>query len=231
MEAHTIPAIHIHFNYFYTDNWFRIFTHTRMVGEKDKQNQFAASVTKNLTVKCNLPLNIVEQLGFRIFLKECKVKFDPLSSKCIKRVIIPSFKIDIINKIHQSLNGVDALCLTVDAWSNKRCRSFLWITYHFVNQHFKLEPVLLEFMRLKSSHAGENIYQLIEDVLDRFNIQEKVFKIITDNASNMIKTFTFGLLSEDSLDTSTDQMQAAPGVNQPANDYDGKPFSMFLKKK
>src|SRR4051812_23572125 len=28
---------------------------------KDKQNQFAASVTKNLIVKCNLPLNIVEQ--------------------------------------------------------------------------------------------------------------------------------------------------------------------------
>jgi len=82
---------------------------------KQKQNQFVISVTKNLIIRCNLPLNIVEHRGFRQFLMECNFKFEPVSSKRIKRVIIPSLKTDIINKIYQTLNGVDALCLTVDA--------------------------------------------------------------------------------------------------------------------
>ena len=59
-------------------------------------DQFAASLTKNLMIKCNMTLN------------------RSLSPKHIKRVIISTLKIDIVNKIHQSLNGVDALCLTVD---------------------------------------------------------------------------------------------------------------------
>jgi len=84
-----------------------------------KQNEFGLLVTKNLIIQCNLPLNTVEQPGFRRFLKDCNLKLEPISSKRIKHVIIPSVKIDLVNKIHHALNGVDALSVTVDAWSNK----------------------------------------------------------------------------------------------------------------
>ena len=197
---------------------------------KNKQNHFATSVTKNLIIRCNLPLNIVEQFGFRKFVKECNLKFEPISSKRIKRVIIPSLKSDIVNKIHQSLNSVDALCLTIDAWSNKRSRSFLGITCHYINQHIKPEAVLLEFLRLKSPHTGDKIYQLTEDVLHRFGIKEKVFKIITDNASNMVKAFKFGLFSEDLFDASTDSIKARPDVDPSIDDHDGKRCLILLKK-
>lgn len=77
-------------------------------------------------------------------------------------------------------------------------------------------------MRLKHPHTGDNIYQLTEDVLDRFNIKEKVFKVVTDNASNMNKAFKFGLFSDDSSDISGDQKQTELDADPLVNDTDGK---------
>jgi hypothetical protein len=154
---------------------------------------------------------------------------EPISSKRIKHVIVPSLKTDIINKIQQTLNSVSALCLTVDAWSTKRCRSFLGITCHFINQQMIPQAFLLDFLRLKSPHTGDNIYQQTEDVLDRFDIKEKVYKIITDNAANMIKAFKFGLFSDDLSDAPNDQMGVAPNADPPVDDDDeGKQYSILF---
>ena len=49
------------------------------------------------------------------------------------------------------------------------------------------QSYLIGFVRLKSPYTGDNMKQLTEDVLDRYDLKEKVFKIITDNASSMIK--------------------------------------------
>ncbi|CAF4356347.1 unnamed protein product, partial [Rotaria magnacalcarata] len=38
---------------------------------------------------------------------------------------------------------------------------------------------------------------MTDEVLERFNIKKKVFRIVTDNASSMIKAYKFGL----SIDT------------------------------
>lgn len=51
------------------------------------------------------------------------------------------------------------------------------------------QTFLLDFLRIKSLHTVLNIEHLTEDVLEKFNIKEKekIYKIIKDNASNMIK--------------------------------------------
>ena len=48
---------------------------------KNKENQFVMSVTKNLIIKCGLPLHLVEKPAFREFLKDLNVKVSALSAK------------------------------------------------------------------------------------------------------------------------------------------------------
>ncbi|CAF1689229.1 unnamed protein product [Adineta ricciae] len=60
----------------------------------------------------------------------------------------------------------------------------------------------IDFVRFKSPHTGENIQQLTECILDRFNIKEKIYRIVTDNASTLIKAYKFGLSVEDDADDS-----------------------------
>jgi hypothetical protein len=164
---------------------------------KHKNNQFILSVTKNLIIKCGLPLHLVEQPAFREFLKTLNAKVDPISAKKIKRVAIPAYLSNVLDKIHTTLNKTNDLTLTIDAWSDRRCRSYLGITCHFIDE--KMMPVnfLIDFKRFKSPHTAEDIQQLTEEVLEKFSIKEKVFRIITDNASSMIKAYKFGLFRDE----------------------------------
>ena len=91
------------------------------------------------------------------------------------------------------------------------------------------QACLLDFLRFKSPHTAENIHQLTADVLDRLNIKEKVFKIITDNASNMIKAFKFGLFLDDSIDSIADKKQEELDADLIGDDYDGKQYSIARK--
>ena len=48
---------------------------------KYKQNRFTLSIAKNLIIRCNVPLNIVENCGFRDFLKECNLHMNRYRQK------------------------------------------------------------------------------------------------------------------------------------------------------
>ncbi|CAF4069257.1 unnamed protein product [Rotaria sordida] len=185
-----------------------------------RQNRIILSTTKNLIIRCNLPLNIVECAGFRDFMKDCCSKYEPMSAKKIKRDIIPSLVNDVFETIHETLKKIDYLSLTIDGWSDRRCRSFLGITCHFLDHKMMSQAYLLDFVRFKSPHTGENIKQLTEDVLERFEIKEKVFKIITDNTSSMIKAYKFGLFGDEAADEHGDTSGSMSEVVSIFDDYD-----------
>ncbi|CAF2822624.1 unnamed protein product [Rotaria sp. Silwood2] len=119
---------------------------------------------------------IVENNSFRDFIKECNIKWNPVSTKHLKHDTIARFTEKVNKTIHETLHATDYLTLTVDGCLDRRCRSFLDITCHFINFKTQPESYLIDFVRLKSPHTGENIHQTTEGILDRFNIKEKVYK-------------------------------------------------------
>lgn len=147
---------------------------------------------------------------------------NPCQQKKIKRDIIPSFTNDVSKTIQDSLKTIDHLSLTIDGWSDRRCRSFLGITCHFIDEKMMSHAYLLDFVRLKSPHTGENIKQITEDVLDRFDIKEKIFKIITDNAASMIKAYKFGLFADEETNESSDTSGAMVDAASIFDDCDRK---------
>jgi len=149
---------------------------------KSEQNRIILAIAKHLVIKCNLSLILVENSVFRDFMKECCLKWDPVSAKKLKHDVIRTFKEKINKIIQQALDGVNDITLTVDGWSDRRCRSFLGVTCHFINCKIEPQTYLIDFVRFKSPHTGENIHQMAECILDRFNIKEKVYRIVTDNA-------------------------------------------------
>jgi hypothetical protein len=196
-----------------------------LTNTKYKQSRILFSLTKNLIIRCNLPLNLVENPAFRDFMKECNFKFEPVSTKKLKHDIIPSLMNTVLKTIHETLNSIHHVTLTIDVWSDRRCRSFLGITCHFIDNKMMPQAYLIDFLRFKSPHTSENIQQLTEEVLDRFNIKDKVFKIITDNASSMIKAYKFGLCVDeenDDDDVRDDQTKPMADTNSIFDDFNRK---------
>ena len=104
------------------------------------------SITKNLIIKCGSPLNFVEHASFRAFLKECNLKFEAVSSKKLKHAVIPSLKNNVLKTIHEVLNSTNDLRLTIDDWSDGRCRSHLGITCHFIDNRMMPQAYLIDFL-------------------------------------------------------------------------------------
>ena len=59
---------------------------------KANSNRISVAIAKYLIIKCNMPLNLVENSAFREFLKECHVKWEVMSTKTMKKTILPTFK-------------------------------------------------------------------------------------------------------------------------------------------
>ncbi|CAF4415240.1 unnamed protein product [Rotaria sp. Silwood2] len=81
------------------------------------------------------------------------------------------------------------------------------------------ESYLIDFIRLKS-HSGEYIHQTTESILDRFQIKEKIYKVVTDNAASMIKAYKFGLTIDDELNDDGREIQLLSKTNEMMNDSD-----------
>ena len=66
---------------------------------------------------------------------------------------------------------------------------------------------------MKGHHTGESIRLVYENVLKYYGIEEKIFKAVTDNGSNMVKAFnvTFEVLNDvDDIQSHDDEDEEDP---------------------
>ena len=61
------------------------------------------------------------------------------------------------------------------------------ITCHWIDDDWNLHEALLDFKHVPGSHTGRNLEDHVFNVIKEFGIQNKLFCITTDNASNNSK--------------------------------------------
>ncbi|CAC5391360.1 unnamed protein product [Mytilus coruscus] len=94
-------------------------------------------------------------------------------------------------------------------------KGFLGITAHYV-LNLEMQSAMIACKRFKGRHTAENILHECEECITSFDINDKIFCVISDNASNMVKAFNFSVpgytepddqncLNEDNLDDDFEQ--------------------------
>ena len=132
---------------------------TTLSSAKLKQSPTNTAIAKCLIIKCNLPLSLVENVAFREFMKECDIKWSPISSKKFRQDPIAASKEEVNTFIREALDSVD--------------------------------------------HG-------------------KVYRVVTDNASNMVKAYKFGLSVDDDMDTDGVESSIEMAPNTGMDALDGK---------
>lgn len=74
--------------------------------------------------------------------------------------------------------------LTTDIWTSPNGKAILAITAHWVDNNFVLRELILDAIELKGKHTGVNIANHVVATLKRFDLENKIFCMTTDNASN-----------------------------------------------
>ena len=85
------------------------------------------------------------------------------------------------------------MCVTVDLWSNWQIRSYFGMTAHFI-MDWSMQCVMLTCSRFHESHTGSRGIWKSSDII-LFNT--KAFFVVTESASNMIKSFLLSEFEED----------------------------------
>lgn len=91
---------------------------------------------------------------------------------------------------HQ-LQKQERISYTIDGWTTPNMKSsFLAITAHWIDNAWKQHAVTIGFEKITGVHTGQNMAQIMHNVLDQYQLTKIPFHITMDNASNMDKLAT-----------------------------------------
>lgn len=148
-------------------------------------------IIKFLIIMCSLPYRLVETVGFRQFMHLVCPKWQPINRYFVHKTM-NKLANDLNDQIKILLNNATNISLGIDLWSDRRLRSYLGVTAHFLDNNFKIYTIVLALSQFARPHTAETIFAKLNSILKHYNIIEnKIVKISTDNGSNIAKAARF----------------------------------------
>ncbi len=82
------------------------------------------------------------------------------------------------------LGHITKVSIFVDCWISPNSLAFLAIVCYYVAQDWEYKEILLEFEPVSGSHTGQNLAQVVKQVLLRHNLCHRLLAVTHNNASN-----------------------------------------------
>jgi hypothetical protein len=89
--------------------------------------------------------------------------------------------------VKATFSTVPKVSLTADGWTGPSQKDFLGVTAHWIDDKWMQRELVIGFEPMNGAHTGENLAEALINIVERFNIGEKIHSITTDNALNMSK--------------------------------------------
>ncbi|XP_022717364.1 zinc finger BED domain-containing protein RICESLEEPER 1-like isoform X2 [Durio zibethinus] len=129
------------------------------------------------------PLAMVEHVGFKVFVKNLQPLFDVAPNSTIELSCMEIYgrekqKVyDMLRKLQCRIN------LSVEMWSSPENSSYLCLTAHYVDDDWKLQKKILNFVTLDASHTEDMLSEVIIKCLMEWDIESKLFAMTFDDCS------------------------------------------------
>lgn len=81
----------------------------------------------------------------------------------------------------------NSVSITTDGATLLNGASYLAVTAHYITPTFVMRDVTLMVARMTESHTGEYVCELLDNVIEKFSLENRVFAAVTDNGSNFTK--------------------------------------------
>nr|CAI5842454.1 unnamed protein product [Callosobruchus analis] len=90
-----------------------------------------------------------------------------------------------MTSVRTQLASVSCACITTDCWTSKNLDSYIGVTCHFIDKEFVLKSVLLECVSMPIAHTSRNLSEEITKIINKFNLNNKILAVVSDNATNI----------------------------------------------
>lgn len=154
------------------------------IGSIELKSKILKALTKFI-VENKEPFNLVESNSFKEFVGILSPNYIMPSRQTLVRSINDEF---FSNEkwFMDKINGISGLfSLTIDGWSSRKMDGYIVITIHWIDDTWTMQNSLLEFIHFPSPHNSVTTYELILNVLEKYNLINKIKSITTDNGPEM----------------------------------------------
>ena len=160
----------------------------QIMPQKPKSKKFRQAFAEMVT-KQYLPFSLIEekvvQESFIAFYNEwVTTKSQPtfVTDKTVAADIATKAE-EYIKQMRSRFQSKLSLCM--DAWTGPNKMSFLGITFTYLDDNFIIQRGLLDMVKMKGAHSGENMAKLFQRALLLYDIDKKMVGGVTqDNAAN-----------------------------------------------
>ncbi|KJZ70066.1 hypothetical protein HIM_10549 [Hirsutella minnesotensis 3608] len=138
-------------------------------------------------VVCQIALRLVADELFVGFLRIVYPSIDKLLPGCgntLRALVLEAF-----NKRKEHLKevlarSVSKIHFSFDLWTSPNHLALLGVVAHFIDEFGQNQSILIAIRQLHGSHSGENQAEVIKEVIQEYNLQNRIGYFVTDNASN-----------------------------------------------
>ena len=146
------------------------------------QDTFERLLTRFI-VCCDESYRVVESEEFKDFVQYLRCETTMPSADTISRRVQMYYS-ELKTQVSSILEQVQYLSFTTDIWTSPTAMPYMAVTAHWIEKDWNQISIVLGFAPAPDSHTGLNIKEIFFNVLEDFKVQDKLFCITTDNASN-----------------------------------------------
>ncbi|XP_024968219.1 zinc finger BED domain-containing protein RICESLEEPER 2-like [Cynara cardunculus var. scolymus] len=127
------------------------------------------------------PPSMVEHVGFKIFVKNLQPMFEVMTTSVIESdcLTIYAKERQKVFELVRTLNG--RISLAVGTWSSPENVEYLCLTANYIDEHWKLQKKLLNFLTLDSSQTEDALSELVIKCLMDWDVDRKLFSMTLDD--------------------------------------------------
>lgn len=153
-----------------------------------RKSQIDAAFMKMIVLDYQ-PLTVGERAGMRQFADNLLPGYVTPCYATVKDTLLPNAMKAMENKLQTALRDNYSFAIATDIWTSRRGHPFIAFIATFITENFEGKTVLLGCAHMPGRHTAERIHDAYDTCIGRWNIDDRIVRIVSDNASNMLSAF------------------------------------------
>ena len=130
-----------------------------------------------------IPFLFTEYDGFRSFVASLNPLFKVPCRTTVRNGCIKAFHEKKVALKETLKNAGCRFSLTTDMWTSNQTLGYIVVTCHFIDMDWRLQKRIIKFIDVKTPHTGNELLNNIQNCIQDWSIEDKLFAITLDNAA------------------------------------------------
>ncbi|KAI2883810.1 transcriptional regulator family: Zinc finger, BED-type predicted [Aspergillus niger] len=135
-------------------------------------------------IQTRQPSTVVEHPAFRALIEATGATLPIKTADTLFNRIKEDFQSSRASVKEELARSSRTLALSLDVWTSENQIPIMGIIGHWISPEFDKRDELLEFTEINGPHSGENLADVVLNMLDELDIAPKLLTITGDNAGN-----------------------------------------------